>query len=403
MINDGKMIVTLRHTNYNAMTAAADIVDNSLDAGASKIEIDTELAGSSLQRVLFADNGGGMTSNELTEAFKIGSERPYDNKSDLGCFGVGLITASINQGKRLTVITKKAGKYSFGQLDIDEIVDAGEYHISQRRPTDEERNLLDAYIEEDSGTLVMWEKLDRCTYKSGNGFINAIRRHFAITFRDLIKKNKIKFRIGGRLLRPVDPIRDYDHIELLNKEVQLSEGVNVKMSMYFLGDNVKGNQAVNLKFQSHFCGFSVMRNSREISRSSELGLFKRSTDLRRFRGVIELTADADRIIKTDFQKTNVEFSEEDRTILEDLVKQGLKEFRIQNAVFLEAGRKEKDETKPIVHSPGTSTVTNIGLETPIKESKSNGVEDVFLNRLNLLLEEFGLQGKYEEFVKIYKK
>ena len=82
---------SLRDIGYDFPSAVADIVDNSIMAGASRVEILIEFDG--VNSVVFvADDGCGMTANGLIEALRYGSRRSY-SRGDLGRYGLGLKTA----------------------------------------------------------------------------------------------------------------------------------------------------------------------------------------------------------------------------------------------------------------------------------------------------------------------
>lgn len=95
---------SLRDIGYDFPSAVADIVDNSIMAGASRVEILIEFDGSS-SAVFVADDGCGMTANGLLEALRYGTRRSY-SKGDLGRYGLGLKTASLSQCRSVTVVTR---------------------------------------------------------------------------------------------------------------------------------------------------------------------------------------------------------------------------------------------------------------------------------------------------------
>lgn len=94
LLPDPERIVNgLRDTGYNFNTAIADIVDNSIAANASKINIDVDMDPNMKIRVYIADNGCGMDLDGLKNAMKYGSKERSE-KNSLGKFGLGLKTAS---------------------------------------------------------------------------------------------------------------------------------------------------------------------------------------------------------------------------------------------------------------------------------------------------------------------
>lgn len=100
------MIETFRAIGYSPETAIADIIDNSLSAGASRVWVNFEWKGAD-SWLTIRDNGSGMNNEELIEAMRPGSRPPFEERKrqDLGRFGLGLKTASFSQAR------KRLGKY----------------------------------------------------------------------------------------------------------------------------------------------------------------------------------------------------------------------------------------------------------------------------------------------------
>src|SRR5665213_3296806 len=95
-----RLMSSLRDMGYEFTTAVADLVDNSVEAGATRVAVDIEFEGES-SWVRIADNGAGMTPAALREAMRYGSSRDYAEE-DLGKFGLGLKVASLSQCQQLT-------------------------------------------------------------------------------------------------------------------------------------------------------------------------------------------------------------------------------------------------------------------------------------------------------------
>src|SRR5664280_240244 len=95
---------SLRDIGYELPAAVADLVDNSIDAGATQVDVTVVFDGvDSWIRV--ADDGSGMSTSRMNEAMRYGTDRDYA-EGDLGKFGLGLKTASLSQCRRLTVATR---------------------------------------------------------------------------------------------------------------------------------------------------------------------------------------------------------------------------------------------------------------------------------------------------------
>jgi HSP90 family molecular chaperone len=91
---------------YDFSAAVADVLDNSIEAFASKVEIDVHSEGDD-SWVRITDNGVGMKSAQIREALRYGTARKYDPKKSLGKFGLGLKTASMSQCQHLTVASRQ--------------------------------------------------------------------------------------------------------------------------------------------------------------------------------------------------------------------------------------------------------------------------------------------------------
>ena len=113
---------SMRDIGYSLETAIADLIDNSISAGASNIEIICDVA-SILPTLIILDNGRGMTEEELLIAMRHGTDSPARRRSshDLGRFGLGLKTASFSQCRSLTVVSIKQGLISGAEWNLDPV------------------------------------------------------------------------------------------------------------------------------------------------------------------------------------------------------------------------------------------------------------------------------------------
>ena len=104
------MIETFRAIGYTLETAVADIIDNSITAGAKNVWI-TRIWDGDNSSICIKDDGHGMDSNECIQAMRPGSKNPLAERDsfDLGRFGLGLKTASFSQCRKLTLISKRKG------------------------------------------------------------------------------------------------------------------------------------------------------------------------------------------------------------------------------------------------------------------------------------------------------
>jgi hypothetical protein len=156
-----RLTESLRDIGYDFPSAVADIVDNSIMAGATRVEILIEFDGTD-SSVSIADDGHGMTANGLVEALRYGTRRTY-SRGDLGRYGLGLKTASLSQCRSLTVVTRSsltATRVSARTLDLDLIAEWDEWLVVDPRH-DPAVPRARGYLADGPGTVVIWRKLDR--------------------------------------------------------------------------------------------------------------------------------------------------------------------------------------------------------------------------------------------------
>jgi Histidine kinase-, DNA gyrase B-, and HSP90-like ATPase len=151
---------SLRDMGYEFPSAVADLVDNSIDAGASEVRVTmgSDWRGSFLR---LADNGSGMSERQLEEAMRYGTKRVYLS-DDLGYFGLGLKTASLSQCRRLTVATRSTlrGRIRIRRWDLDHVSDMDAWLLEHPRALDCRPELVEP-LRGSTGTVILWEKLDR--------------------------------------------------------------------------------------------------------------------------------------------------------------------------------------------------------------------------------------------------
>lgn len=227
--NPEYLIKSIAEQGYSLETALADLIDNSISAGADCIEIlvDTD---SIPFRLFIADNGNGMNSEGLSKSlrFPSSSMELTRDQNDLGRFGLGLKTASFSQTRKFTVLSRTQNNEEFAgrTWDVDHLkkVNAWQILINSTREIEhclESHSYLsqthfNAFRDFRAGTIVIWEGL----YKYENHTSEKVRKdslkhqitevtaeYLSIVFHRFLqrKNNPIKIRINGNRLKPFDP------------------------------------------------------------------------------------------------------------------------------------------------------------------------------------------------------
>lgn len=214
-----RLMTSLRDIGYDLPSAVADLVDNSIDAGAKEVHVTVRACGAS-SFIRIADDGCGMSEGVLEEAMRYGSHRAYAN-GDLGKFGLGLKTASLSQCRRLTVATRTttAGRTRIRRWDLDHVRSRDAWELERLVPTESPADLLEP-LRDGPGTVVLWEQLDRVlAYAKPEGghavraleaLSDSIAEHLAMVFHRFLTgettdKRRLKIVLNGDRVAPWDP------------------------------------------------------------------------------------------------------------------------------------------------------------------------------------------------------
>src|SRR5438874_1888138 len=169
---------------YEFATAIADLVDNSIEAEATVVTIDIEFEGER-SWVRIADNGAGMSSAALREAMRYGSSRTYSS-DDLGKFGLGLKVASLSQCRRLSVASSRNRERCESVAycwDLTHIQKTNRWELVLVTKESAGPSLFEP-LKHSSGTVVLWQQLDRIlAYEYPNG--DSARRRLAVMAREV--------------------------------------------------------------------------------------------------------------------------------------------------------------------------------------------------------------------------
>ena len=215
----GALIEALRGVGYSVATAVADLIDNSISAGAANIWLTLTYAGKD-SSISVLDDGHGMGTVELVAAMTVGARNPTDTRSgdDLGRFGLGLKTASFSQGRRLTVGSRRSGATAVRVWDLDHVARTNDWQLLSR-PSPSSAEALASLEVLPAGTLVLLEKLDRIlegfsgTQRSEEAFlamIDRVEEHLAMVFHRYLDGISPDLRIFINGSAPSARVRPWD-------------------------------------------------------------------------------------------------------------------------------------------------------------------------------------------------
>ena len=236
------LIESLRGLGYSPETAIADLVDNSIAAGAKQVELDLDWNDSD-PRVALLDDGSGMDRTTLGEALRFGGSGPaaIRTPSDLGRFGLGLKTASLSQCRRLTVISRRDGQTCALVLDVDVVAERGWVAFAPTQLL--EHPFVSKLSQLAHGTLVLWDRMDSLGGLSGldkQAFylgLQDIRAHLGMVFHRFLDGDAPRIRIStnGRPVKSWDPFqRDHSSITEMRSERLRHGGSSLVVTPYIL-------------------------------------------------------------------------------------------------------------------------------------------------------------------------
>lgn len=201
-------VLAMRDNGYrNAAYAAAELIDNSIQAGANTVElivhevrdVVAKRARARIDKIAVLDNGAGMDPVLLRKALQFGNGSHLDDRSGIGRFGMGLPSASISQCLHVDVWSWTDGLASvnYTYIDIPEVAEGQMTEVPLPIPSElpiqwrARASALGA-----SGTLVVWSQLDRLMWRSGKALMDNSEFVVARMYRKFLANESVRIRMA---------------------------------------------------------------------------------------------------------------------------------------------------------------------------------------------------------------
>ncbi len=220
LINISQVYESLRYNDYSVENGIGEIVDNSVEAGASEIRVyfakKTRRVGKKdieeIDKIIIMDNGSGMSPKVLAKCLVLGcSMREHKNgKLGIGRFGVGMTLGSISLARHVEVYSRDVVNREFYStyIDLDEInsksLDAVPAPEKKEVPTEH----ADFFMGQ-TGTMVV---LSNCDRMDGTGkkmspseMNGLIATYLGRTYRKFIEAG-LKIYLDDRQVYMHDPL-----------------------------------------------------------------------------------------------------------------------------------------------------------------------------------------------------
>lgn len=397
-----RLMESMRDVGYDLPTSIADLVDNSVEADATEVRIDFVFNNGDSSFIRIWDNGLGMSANAIDEALRYGSRRDYDG-DDLGKFGLGLKTASLSHCRRLIVASKRSYEIypSILMWDLDHVIQMDEWEVIKLTIEEAGRILTERPIN-NSGTVVVWDKLDRILknrVEGGKGFSKKsylamcrhIEEHLGMVFHRFLdgksqRKLPLSIYFNGNKINSWDPfVTNEPHTLKLEKHLvpfhQNGREFSISVQPYILphesmfSSKSAHASAAGPKKWNRQQGFYIYRNDRLIQSGGWNRLRAADEHTKLARIALDFGSDTDEFFQIDIAKMRVQIPS---VIREELTDISSRVTSAANSRYRDEGARKKTIVKPTTRG---STAPNITPErksepkqpTPIATSISNDV------------------------------
>ena len=332
--NATSMMATARSFgNYDLAAAFADLIDNSISANATIINLIADYRGGHNCIFRIRDNGSGMNRDELEVAMRPASKNPEETreKSDLGRFGWGLKSASFSQCRILTVISRKGTDINAARWDLDKIDD---WSMGQAQGNDAEILLSEQFLK--NGTEIIWENCDRITEGFSieedrfNELVISAKNKLSLIFHRFLEAKsgssvKLQLTLNGNDVKPIDPFcKNNLATQAIDSDTLDIDGKEIKTQAYILPNynklseieyNIAGGEEGYLRNQ----GFYVYRNQRLLIHGTWFNLIKHGELSKLVRVQIDIPNSLDEIWKITVDKSDAQLPSKLRKRMKNLV------------------------------------------------------------------------------------
>jgi len=311
--------------NHTLEAALAELVDNSIDAGARHVLMRFVQRDDKLEQLVVVDDGDGMSNADIDVAMTVGGERAYGD-DEIGRFGFGLKAASFSQASVLTVLSRRERGPA-----------AGRRWRLERAKQDYTCDIIDAtYAEQaldhdwelpvgSSGTIVRWDAVkgfpqlasDAENQRFLQDAFGRIRTHLGLIYHRLLSRGAVRLYLdvedeteglGQRIeVMPLDPfayprtgaagwpkLLNVDSRPTLELRCHIWPGRSILEQFRLDGDLVSRQ------------GFYVYVNDRLIQRGGWSGLLHQDRQLNLARVELDVSGDVAEILSIKPEKNGVE-------------------------------------------------------------------------------------------------
>lgn len=415
------LIKSLAEQGYSLKAAIADLIDNSIAAKSSAIEVlvDTD---SEPFCLFIADNGSGMSRSELEANMQFPSSNPEISRyeSDLGRFGLGLKTASFSQTRKFTVISRTGTDEEFYGLtwDVEYLKESGKWEIIVNSKKDVEglkckyEELSKAFNKRIKDfiprTIVIWSGLYKFEdYLSTSNRKSALQReiveqaseHLSIVFHRFLERvnEPLMIRINNTLIEPFNPFpEDNKSLRKLEFKKKSFGGDSIKMEGFILpASSIKAARTTRTKWTtenkslSDMEGIYIYRSDRLITYGGWNGLIRKAPRLQLARLRVDIGNQADHLLHLNVAKSKViiphELSQAFKKYISELTEEAEKEFFNRGISRFVSNDSKSEETILKKVSSNKGPLLEINRKFPILSDLLSSLDASQQSQLSLII------------------
>lgn len=401
---DPSLLESMRSIGYTVESAVADIIDNSVAAEASAVDVMFSAAGPF--EIAVVDDGLGMAKAEAIDAMRLAATGPSKDRKpdDLGRFGLGLKTASLSQCRSLTIVSKHAGVVTALRWSLDYVIASGKWSLIDLDDHEVEPLLGWSLLAEyEHGTLVHWGDLDQLSMTEGpnqadfDRVAQRVKQHVALVFHlfntgDGVRR--IRFRINSGVIEPIDPFMAHSRLTQSTQWESIAiGGQTVRLMAHTLPylnrlSSAERERMLRLGGLRETQGFYVYRGSRLVIWGTWFRVMPRSEMAKLTRVRVDIPNSLDHLWALDVKKSTADPPPQVRKRLGELAKtmmmpsQKVQEFR---------GRKVQPNAKVEymwdLHLNGSEFRYQINTDHPTIRAFTDDLSDEQLKLFGLVIDD----------------
>ena len=229
------------------------------------------------------------------------------------------------------------------QWDLDYIAATGQWNLKQPEISSDETDYLNETIQDGTGTLVVWEKIDRLLndYRTKTAAKNALKKveqslefHIAMVYQRFLDKDddraaNIMIMLNGHEIKPWDPfcLKEENTSILYEDELEIEmpgeseiPALSIRAILIPRRDEFSTREAGDsAKVSNDMQGFYVYRENRLIHQGDWMGMFSKEPHGTLLRVELSFDHKLDEAFHVDIKKSRILLNEEIFNYIKDSV------------------------------------------------------------------------------------